>query len=226
MKCLKCGADNRSRATFCNSCGSELEGVPPAKNQHGAVPEGTTTCINGHVFRPKEREKGQPQCPYCPTNRKGVPPTVVVPSPLPEVGRPGDIPPGVAPADPGLPGGGATVVDDDRPLVGWLVVVESKRERLLRDYHVLDGQNLLVGGKDRRPGKVFIDDPKVSSSQPHAVLSHQNGRYTLRDNASTNGTHVNGQMLVETVQLEDGDEISVGTTTLVFKAFARAVDGQ
>ncbi|MFE7334616.1 DUF1707 and FHA domain-containing protein [Streptomyces griseus] len=47
-------------------------------------------------------------------------------------------------------------------------------------------------------------------SRLHAELSGQNGRWVLRDLGSTNGTCVNGQRLVGSVPVRDGDQVSFG----------------
>jgi adenylate cyclase len=43
----------------------------------------------------------------------------------------------------------------------------------------------------------------------------KDGEATLTDLGSTNGTEVNGHA-VQTVALDDGDRITIGTTVLVF----------
>ncbi|MFJ8252692.1 DUF1707 and FHA domain-containing protein [Streptomyces sp. NPDC094466] len=47
-------------------------------------------------------------------------------------------------------------------------------------------------------------------SRLHAELSGQNGRWVLRDLGSTNGTCVNGQRLVGSIPVRDGDQVSFG----------------
>ncbi|MFH9241170.1 DUF1707 and FHA domain-containing protein [Streptomyces anulatus] len=47
-------------------------------------------------------------------------------------------------------------------------------------------------------------------SRLHAELSAQNGRWVLRDLGSTNGTCVNGQRLVGSIPVRDGDQVSFG----------------
>ncbi|MEU0098038.1 DUF1707 and FHA domain-containing protein [Streptomyces sp. NPDC006267] len=47
-------------------------------------------------------------------------------------------------------------------------------------------------------------------SRLHAELSARNGRWVLRDLGSTNGTCVNGQRLVGSIPVRDGDQVSFG----------------
>jgi len=47
-------------------------------------------------------------------------------------------------------------------------------------------------------------------SRLHAELSMRDGRWLLRDLGSTNGTCVNGQRVIGTVTVRDGDQVSFG----------------
>ena len=60
--------------------------------------------------------------------------------------------------------------------------------------------------------------PDAAVSNLHATLQVEGSRYTLTDEASTNGTRVNGTALVpkRPRALESGDEIEIGVFTLTF----------
>jgi len=60
--------------------------------------------------------------------------------------------------------------------------------------------------------------PGTSVSDTHAILEHEGGRYTIRDEGSTNGTRVNDKLLVarRPTPLDAGDEIAIAEFTLVF----------
>ena len=62
---------------------------------------------------------------------------------------------------------------------------------------------------------VFLDD--VTVSRRHAVLSEHDGRFTIEDQGSLNGTFVNRRR-VESAELEDGDEIQIGKYRMTFMA--------
>jgi hypothetical protein len=67
-----------------------------------------------------------------------------------------------------------------------------------------------------RESDVFLEDLAVS--RLHTTISHDpSGRYILRDENSANGTYVNGQRVTSDYLLQDGDEVQVGQTTLVFQ---------
>lgn len=80
------------------------------------------------------------------------------------------------------------------------------------DHWVFDKPRLRVG---RTPDNdITIDNLAVS--RLHAVLEEDKGEYFVRDCDSLNGTVVNGQK-VGRAKLHDGDEISVGKHTLLFR---------
>jgi len=55
------------------------------------------------------------------------------------------------------------------------------------------------------------------TSREHAVISHDDGVFTIEDLQSTNGTKVNGKR-VRIAELNDGDEIQIGRTVFTFRA--------
>jgi pSer/pThr/pTyr-binding forkhead associated (FHA) protein len=70
-------------------------------------------------------------------------------------------------------------------------------------------------GRDER-NHVVIDDRRMSHF--HARLRRDGeGRFTVEDRGSTNGTRLNGEILTQPSPMRDNDEIEVGDTTLVFK---------
>ncbi|MGI8716615.1 MAG: FhaA domain-containing protein [Lapillicoccus sp.] len=80
---------------------------------------------------------------------------------------------------------------------------------------------LTVVGRDDA-ADIILDDPgisrrhteiRVTSDGPHLVSS-------IRDLGSTNGTFVNGQRITSQ-RLADGDQVSVGRTSIVFRAGKR-----
>ncbi len=83
-----------------------------------------------------------------------------------------------------------------------------------------DGQRVSMNEEPLTIGRlpecaVVIGDPNVS--RRHAELRRRGSEVVLVDLGSTNGTRVNGAPTKER-RLADGDEITVGTTTLRFEA--------
>lgn len=60
---------------------------------------------------------------------------------------------------------------------------------------------------------IVIKEPKVS--RQHAAINRIDDNYVIVDLKSSNGVYVNGRK-VEEVVLEDGDEIAIGNTKLIF----------
>ncbi len=76
---------------------------------------------------------------------------------------------------------------------------------------VLGEQRTTIG---RNPDSdIFLDD--VTVSRRHAVVDHADGRYTVSDAGSLNGTYLNRQR-IDSAPLRSGDEVQVGKFRLVF----------
>ncbi|MFM7871589.1 MAG: FHA domain-containing protein [Actinomycetota bacterium] len=75
----------------------------------------------------------------------------------------------------------------------------------------LDGVLTRLG---RHPdSEISLDD--ISVSRRHAEIERQSAEYVLRDMGSLNGTYVN-QRRVDSVVLQQGDEILIGRFRLIF----------
>jgi hypothetical protein len=73
-----------------------------------------------------------------------------------------------------------------------------------------------------RIGRAETADLRVESvevSREHAEIVERNGMWLVRDLGSTNGTHVNGKLIKETL-LADGDILKIAQTELTFIASA------
>ena len=68
---------------------------------------------------------------------------------------------------------------------------------------------------------VVLADPNVS--RRHAELRRDGDRWVLVDLGSTNGTYVNGKQEQER-SLRDGDRVSFGSSSLLFKSIKRSPD--
>ncbi len=64
--------------------------------------------------------------------------------------------------------------------------------------------------------QVVVSDGNVS--RRHAEIKSVDGHYVVTDLGSTNGTKLNGRQIVGSVQLETGDQVTVGSTTLRFES--------
>jgi hypothetical protein len=116
----------------------------------------------------------------------------------------------------GLTSGGSPQTTQEMPVTAqsdqatWVLFVDRREIRLTQPTCTL-GRSL--------DSDIILDDPTVS--RRHAQLVLANGRYTLRDLRSQNGTFVNGQRITEVV-LRDGDLLTLGDVGLVFKRLSAA----
>ncbi|MDC0117744.1 FHA domain-containing protein [Flavobacteriaceae bacterium] len=99
-----------------------------------------------------------------------------------------------------------------RKLRGWLVSFDI--EDFGVDFKLFEGRNS-IGSKSS--SDITIQDPQVSSL--HGLILYKKNKFILTDELSTNGTFLNGEELIprNTYDLNDGDEIKTGDTTLLFK---------
>jgi pSer/pThr/pTyr-binding forkhead associated (FHA) protein len=75
------------------------------------------------------------------------------------------------------------------------------------------GRRILVG---RAPSAdVRIDDPRVS--RLHARIEMRDDGVYVEDLGSRNGTLVDGAPVVSSRQLANGDEITIGTASIIFR---------
>jgi DNA-binding winged helix-turn-helix (wHTH) protein len=81
-----------------------------------------------------------------------------------------------------------------------------------REWHLSEGSNDV--GRDPECA-VSIDSPSVSRRHARVVVT--SGAATIEDLGSKNGTYVNEQRVSHAVAVEDGDQIRVGSVTMVFR---------
>jgi len=117
-------------------------------------------------------------------------------------------------------GGGDTGIGDAkdqnqvsrRKLRGWLVSFDIEKFGI--DFRIVEGRNIIGSNAS---SDVTIKDGEVSSL--HALVLCKKDKFIITDELSSNGTLLNGADLTprEPYDLNDGDEIIVGTTNFLFK---------
>ncbi|NNG40903.1 FHA domain-containing protein [Flexivirga sp. ID2601S] len=126
---------------------------------------------------------------------------------IPAVGEPA-APERVSQSEVRLSASDQATIDALRPGTALLLVLRgpnSGARFLLDDAEVSSG---------RHPDSdIFLDD--VTVSRRHAVFRRTDTGYAVTDVGSLNGTYVNGQ-LVDSRDLQTGDEVMVGKFRLVF----------
>ena len=98
----------------------------------------------------------------------------------------------------------------------WVTEGEQRGRRLSVEGELLIGR--VAPEDDGRLG----EDPEIS--RRHARVSRGgDGRLTIEDLASANGTFVNGER-ISRVALRDGDKIQIGTATILKFSYQDALD--
>ncbi|MBF0423001.1 MAG: FHA domain-containing protein [Magnetococcales bacterium] len=104
----------------------------------------------------------------------------------------------------------------DNPVVGWLVIVDGPGKG---SSHALGYQQNHIG---RTSGRVILDfgDRKMSNSN-HAVVTYdpKSRRWYIKGGDSINLTYLDGEPVLETKELLEGQKIGMGDTELVFVPF-------
>jgi hypothetical protein len=82
------------------------------------------------------------------------------------------------------------------------------------------GESFRPSGERTRIGRspdceIFLDD--VTVSRNHAVLVEQDGKFSVEDQGSLNGTFVNRKR-IDSAELEEGDELQIGKYRMTFIA--------
>ena len=95
-------------------------------------------------------------------------------------------------------------------VVGVLVAVEGELEGSI--YRVVDGENRLG-----RSNTCEIEMPSKKISREHAKVVHQEGVFAIMPLSDQNPTILNDEP-TEGAELQDGDYVRLGRTTLRFRS--------
>lgn len=84
-------------------------------------------------------------------------------------------------------------------------VLIAREGQLLGERWTIDVDDFVIG----RGSDCQIILPERQVSRYHARITSNNGKYTLHDLDSKNGTHLNGSQVKGSVSIRDGDEIQI-----------------
>lgn len=128
-------------------------------------------------------------------------PTEEIPAPPPPMSPP---PPPVEEKEPTTP------LRRLAPLIVASLIV-TKGEQLGTRFKIVSGSLI---GRDPNFCDIVLSDESVS--RQHAKIRREGDEFFIYDLASTNGTFVNGELVIR-APLRDGDRISMGNTELIFR---------
>jgi len=200
IKCSECGLENMDGLDYCDGCGAKLSAAAPDAAAVAPPPAAS-----------EEPASAQPEAaPAAAAEAKS--------EAEPMVEKPSEAPTGeiVAPPPAAAPAAAAAT---SAPFKAKLSMVRGGRKG---QEFVLENGNNLVGRWDPETGAfpevdLDADDPEAKISRKHALIRIDDGKITIEDIGSLNGTFVNRQPRLapgSPVELKGGDEIIIGKTFL------------
>jgi FHA domain len=195
IKCGECGYENMDGLDYCDGCGAKLAAGAGAAAAPGAAP----------AAAPAESASSAAEAPSAEAPAAEVPK-----SDAPT----GEIKPEAAPES-----APAATAAAGAPFKAKLSVVRGGRKG--QEFPLEDGNNL-VGRWDPETGSfpevdLDADDPEAKISRKHALIRIENGKITIEDIGSLNGTYVNRQPRLSPgspAEIKSGDEVIIGKTFL------------
>jgi len=200
IKCTECGYENMDGLDYCDGCGAKLAAAAPAAAPAPAAPPA-------------------PEAPAAPVEAA---PAAAAEAPAAEAPA-AEVPKSDAPTGelnkPAAPAAAAAPADIVGAFKAKFIVVRGGRKG--QEFPLEDGNNL-IGRWDPETGSfpevdLDADDPEAKISRKHALLRIENGKITVEDIGSLNGTYVNrGQRLQpgSPSDIKNGDEVIIGKTFL------------
>jgi hypothetical protein len=212
IKCTECGYENMDGLDYCDGCGAKLAAAAPAAGAPApSAPAPEAPAAPPAESAPAESAKELASAPPAAELPGAQGPAAEAPksdAPTGELNKPAAAPvPAAAPA--AMAGA----------FKAKYVVVRGGRKG--QEFPLEDGNNL-IGRWDPETGSfpevdLDADDPEAKISRKHALTRIENGKITVEDIGSLNGTYVNrGQRLQpgSPADIKNGDEVIIGKTFL------------
>jgi hypothetical protein len=197
IKCGECGYENMDGLDYCDGCGAKITAAATAGDGAAA---------------PAAEPSAQPAAAE---------PVAASEAPTGEIKPPEPAPEGAPPApEPSAAGPPAASAAASVPrFKAKFEVVRGGRKG--QEFPIEDG-NSFIGRWDPETGSfpevdLEQDDPEAKISRKHALVRIENGKITVEDIGSLNGTYVNRQPRLQPgtpVEIKSGDEIIIGKTFL------------
>jgi len=215
IKCTECGYENMDGLDYCDGCGAKLAaaaGAPAASPPPSApAPAAPAPAPEGAPAEAAIEMASAPPAAEMPGAEAPAAEPPKSEAPTGELNKPAatPTPPPAAPAPAGAPS----------HFKAKFTVIRGGRKG--QEFPLEDGNNL-IGRWDPETGSfpevdLDADDPEAKISRKHALCRIENGKITVEDIGSLNGTYVNrGQRLApgSPVDIKNGDEIIIGKTFL------------
>ena len=200
IKCSECGYENMDGLDYCDGCGAKLA---PAAAGSSAEPAPAAPQAEAAPVMESAAPAPEAAAPEAPAEapKSDAPTGEIKPEAAAPAAEPAASPSAVA------------------AFKAKLAVVRGGRKG--QEFPLEDGNNL-VGRWDPDTGSfpevdLDADDPEAKISRKHALIRVADGKITIEDIGSLNGTYVNRQPRMAPgapVELKTGDEIIIGKTFL------------
>ncbi len=201
IKCSECGYENMDGLDYCDGCGAKLAAAAP----------------------PPQAEAQAEAAPAEQGTEAQAAPAAEAPAPAAEAPAPSEAPTEeIRPAEEPAPAAAEAPAPAPAEVPAFkarLHIVRGGRKG--QEFPLEEGNNA-IGRWDPETGAfpevdLEQDDPEAKISRKHALIRIENGKITIEDIGSLNGTYVNrGTRLMpgNPVELKSGDEVIVGKTFL------------
>ncbi len=203
IKCTECGYENMDGLDYCDGCGAKLAAAAPAAGAAPAAPA---------------PEAPPAEAPAAPAPAAPAAEAPAAAAPVAEAPK-SDAPTGELNKPAPAPAPAAEPAAMVGAFKAKFIVVRGGRKG--QEFPLEDGNNL-IGRWDPETGSfpevdLDADDPEAKISRKHALCRIENGKITVEDIGSLNGTYVNrGQRLQpgSPSDIKNGDEVIIGKTFL------------
>jgi hypothetical protein len=215
IKCTECGYENMDGLDYCDGCGAKLAAAEGAAAPASAAPSSAATApaAAAATIDPVPAEHPASAAPALESANQAEGHAPSEPPPASEV-KTGDLTP--TPAAATEPAAAPAASPHFKAKLSLLRGGRKGQE------FPLDGGQNFIGRWDPETGSfpevdLEQDDPEAKISRKHALIIIENGKITIEDIGSLNGTYVNrGNRLIPGTPLEikAGDEVIIGKTFL------------
>jgi hypothetical protein len=215
IKCTECGYENMDGLDYCDGCGAKLAAAEGAAAPASAAPSSAATApaAAAATIEPVPAEHPASAAPALESANQAEGHAPSEPPPASEV-KTGDLTP--TPAAATEPAAAPAASPHFKAKLSLLRGGRKGQE------FPLDGGQNFIGRWDPETGSfpevdLEQDDPEAKISRKHALIIIENGKITIEDIGSLNGTYVNrGNRLIPGTPLEikAGDEVIIGKTFL------------
>jgi hypothetical protein len=208
IKCTECGYENMDGLDYCDGCGAKLAAVSPSAGTPGPIDQNVAKSGSGPTSMDAPAEAPKADASAAAAAEAPAAEAPKSDAPTGELNKP------AAATAPAAEPGAAVAAFKAK-----FTVVRGGRKG--QEFPLEDGNNL-IGRWDPETGSfpevdLDADDPEAKISRKHALLRIENGKITVEDIGSLNGTYVNrGQRLQpgSPADIKNGDEIIIGKTFL------------